>query len=76
MLTIFRTHILQIFVIQAVFFIMHFNVNNVTSIFINDLYMSYLFVRDNRFLFCNYKVTDGGGGGGGGLNKHTSSKKK
>ena len=73
MLTIFRTHILQIFVIQAVFFIMHFNVNSVTSIFINDLYMTYLFVRDNRFLFCNYKVTDGGGGG---LNKHTSSKKK
>ena len=34
-----------------------FNVNSVTNILNNDFYITYLFYRDNRFLFCNYKVT-------------------
>ena len=34
-----------------------FNVNSVTNILNNDFYITYLFDRDNRFLFCNYKVT-------------------
>ena len=34
-----------------------FNVNNVTNFFNNDFYVTYLFDRGNRFLFCNYKVT-------------------
>ena len=33
-----------------------FNVNSVTNISENDFYITYLFDRDNRFLFCNYKV--------------------
>ena len=35
-----------------------FNVNSVTNILNNDFYITYLFDRDNRFLFCNYKVTN------------------
>ena len=34
-----------------------FNVKSVTNILNNDFYVVYLFDRDNRFLFCNYKVT-------------------
>ena len=34
-----------------------FNGNSVTNILNNDFYITYLFDRDNRFLFCNYKVT-------------------
>ena len=34
-----------------------FDVNSVTNIIDNDFYITYLFDRDNRFLFCNYKVT-------------------
>ena len=34
-----------------------FNVNSVTDILNNDFYVTNLFDRDNRFLFCNYKVT-------------------
>ena len=34
-----------------------FNVNSVTNILNNDFNITYLFDRDNRFLFCNYKVT-------------------
>ena len=35
-----------------------FNVNSATTnILNNDFYITYLFDRDNRFLFCNYKVT-------------------
>ena len=33
-----------------------FNVNSVTNISENDFYITYLFDRDNRVLFCNYKV--------------------
>ena len=34
-----------------------FNVNSVTNILNNDFYITYLFDRNNRFSFCNYKVT-------------------
>ena len=34
-----------------------FNVNSVTIILNNDFYITYLFDGDNRFLFCNCKVT-------------------
>ena len=34
-----------------------FNVNSVTNILNNDYYITYLFDRDKKFLFCNYKVT-------------------
>ena len=34
-----------------------FNVKSVTNILNNDFYITYLFEEDNRFLFCNYKVT-------------------
>ena len=43
------------FFINSFFYI--FNVNSVTNILDNDFYITYLFDRDNRFLFCNYKVT-------------------
>ena len=43
------------FFINSIFYI--FNVNSVTNILNNDFYITYLFDRDNRFLFCNYKVT-------------------
>ena len=33
------------------------NVNSVTNILNNDFYITYLFAMNNRFLFCNYKVT-------------------
>ena len=42
------------FFINSFFYI--FNVNSVTNILNNDFYITYLFDRDNRFLFCNYKV--------------------
>ena len=44
------------FFINSVFYNI-FNVNSVTNILNNDFYITYLFDRDNRFLFCNYKVT-------------------
>ena len=44
------------FFIYSVFYNI-FNVNTVTNILNNDFYITYLFDRDNRFLFCNYKVT-------------------
>ena len=44
------------FIINSVFYNI-FNVNSVTDIFNNDFYITYLFDRDNRFLFCNYIVT-------------------
>ena len=34
-----------------------FNVSSVTNISNNDFYITYLFDRNNRFLFCNCKVT-------------------
>ena len=43
------------FFTNSVFYI--FNVNSVTNILNNDFYITYLFDRCNRFLFCNYKVT-------------------
>ena len=43
------------FFINSIFYI--FNVNSVTNILNNDFSVTYLFDRDNRFLFCNYKVT-------------------
>ena len=43
------------FFINSVFYI--FNINSVTNILNNDFYITYLFNRDNRFLFCSYKVT-------------------
>ena len=43
------------FFINSIFYI--FNVNSVTNIWNDDFYITYLFDRDNRFLFCNYKVT-------------------
>ena len=55
------------FIINSVFYNI-FNVNSVTDIFNNDFYITYLFDRDNRFLFCNYKVT--------GQSINISSKKK
>ena len=55
------------FFINSVFYNI-FNVNSVTDIFNNDFYITYLFDRDNRFLFCNYKVT--------GQSINISSKKK
>ena len=45
-----------LFFINSVFYNI-FNVNSVTNISNNDFYITYLFDRDNRFLFCNYKVT-------------------
>ena len=33
-----------------------FNANSVTNVSNNDFYIAYLFDRDNRFLFFNYKV--------------------
>ena len=44
------------FFINSVFYNI-FNVNSVTNILNNDFYITYLFDRDNRFLFCSYKVT-------------------
>ena len=44
------------FLINSVFYDI-FNVKSVTNILNNDFYVVYLFDRDNRFLFCNYKVT-------------------
>ena len=44
------------FFINSVFYNI-LNVNSVTNILNNDFYITYLFDRDNRFLFCNYKVT-------------------
>ena len=44
------------FLINSVFYNI-FNVKSVTNILNNDFYVIYLFDRDNRFLFCNYKVT-------------------
>ena len=38
-------------------FFIFFDVNSVTNISNNDFYITYLLDRDNRFLFCNYKVT-------------------
>ena len=35
------------------------NVNSVTDILNNDFHITYLFDRDDTFLFCNYKVTGG-----------------
>ena len=43
------------FFINSIFYIS--NVNSVTNILTNDFYITYLFDRDNRFLFCCYKVT-------------------
>ena len=34
-----------------------FYVNNITNIFDNNLYITGLLYRDNKFLYCNYKVT-------------------
>ena len=34
-----------------------FNVDSVTNILKNDFYITYLFDRDNRLLFCSYIVT-------------------
>ena len=34
-----------------------FNGNSVTNVLNNNFYITYLFDRGNRFLFCNYKVT-------------------
>ena len=34
-----------------------FNENSVTNIVNNDFYITYIFSRNNRFLFCNYEVT-------------------
>ena len=34
-----------------------FNENSVTNIVNNDFYITYIFSRNNRFLFCNYQVT-------------------
>ena len=45
-----------LFFINSVFYNI-FNVNSVTNILHNDFHITYLFDRDNRFLFCNYKVT-------------------
>ena len=42
---------------NSVFFYI-FNVNSVTNIVNNDFYITCLFDRNNRFLFCNYKVTE------------------
>ena len=44
------------FFINSVFYNI-FNVNSATNILNNEFYITYLFDRDNRFLFCNYKVT-------------------
>ena len=44
------------FFINSVFYNI-FTVNSVTNVLNTDFYMTYLFDRDNRFLFCNYKVT-------------------
>ena len=43
------------FFIYTVFYNI-FNVNSFTNIFNNDLHITYLFNRNNRFLFRNYKV--------------------
>ena len=43
------------FFINSVFYNI-FNVNSVTNILNNDFYITHLFDRDNRFLFCNCKV--------------------
>ena len=45
-----------LFFINSIFYSI-FNVNSVTNILNNDFYITYLFDRGNRFLFCNYKVT-------------------
>ena len=44
------------FFINSVFYNI-LNVNSVINILNNDFYITHLFDRDNRFLFCNYKVT-------------------
>ena len=44
------------FFINSVFYHI-FNVNSVTNILNIDFYITYLFGRNNRFFFCNYKVT-------------------
>ena len=44
------------FLINSVFYNI-FNVSSVTNILNNDFYITYLLDRDNRFLFCNYKMT-------------------
>ena len=44
-----------LFFMNSIFYI--FNANSVTNVLNNDFYITYLFDRDNRFLFCNYKVT-------------------
>ena len=44
------------FFINSVFYNVY-NVSDVSNIFNNDLYITYLFDTDNRFLFCSYKVT-------------------
>ena len=43
---------LRIFVFYSIF-----SVIGVTNILNNDFYITCLFQRDDRFLFCNYKVT-------------------
>ena len=45
-----------LFFINSVFYII-FNVDSVTNILNNHFCITYLFDRDNRFLFCNCKVT-------------------
>ena len=34
-----------------------FNENSVTNILNDDFYITFIFNRNNRFLFCNYQVT-------------------
>ena len=45
----------HLFFINSIFYI--FYVNSINNILNNHSYITYLFDRDNRFLFCNYKVT-------------------